>query len=74
MLGAVQLHHDFRLVAVKIRDVISNHILPVKPGLVTAQKLIPKVRFFLGHLLSETSGIPGQFFISFHNPTFLQVC
>ena len=40
MLGAVQFHHKLCLMAVKVGDVISDHILPVKLGLVTAQKLI----------------------------------
>ena len=67
MLGAIQFYHQFCLVAVKIHDVIPYHILSSESVFGATQILIPKMRFFLRHLLAQILRICFEFFVLFHN-------
>ena len=76
VLRTVQFHHQFCLMAVKICNIVPDHILPTEAERITAQKLIPQMCFFFCHLLSELLRIGFQFLVSFHfavpHPTSLR--
>ena len=66
MLRPIQFNDQFCFVAVKIYNVISYHILSVKPWLTLAQEIVPQKRFFLCLVLSQISCQGCQFAVSFH--------
>ena len=61
MLTSVKLYHKFCGMAIKIRNIIINYFLPEKTNPIIFQKVISKVFFFFGHVLSEFSCVFSQF-------------
>ena len=53
MPRAVKLYDELRLRTVKIRNIPSENLLARKANGIGAQKIIPKVFFFPGHILSQ---------------------
>ena len=52
MSRAVKLYDELCLCTVKIRNISSENLLARKSNRIGAQKIIPKVFFFFGHILS----------------------
>ncbi len=67
MLGTVQFYYQFCLIAKEIYNIAANHILATDLDRVSFQKIIPKVSFFFGHILSKALGITTKVFAAFHN-------
>ena len=73
VLRTIQFYYQSCLMAIKIHDVISNHILSVKSWLIPAQQVVPKKNFLLCHALSQSPCILFEVLISFHVIPFKQV-
>ena len=58
MLKAVELDGEFSAGAIKIQNVITNHVLPPKfePGELSSSQLAPKLLFFLRLSASKSTG------------------
>ena len=72
MPRAVKLYDELCLCTVKICDILTENILTRKADRIGAQKIIPKVLFFLGHILSQHFCGRNDIFIVFslhYNPS-----
>ena len=53
MSGTVKLYDELCLCTVKIGNILSENLLTRKADGIDTQKIIPKVLFFFGHILSQ---------------------
>ena len=69
---AVKLDDKLCLCAVKIRDILAENFLARKANGISAQKIIPKIFFLFGHILSQHFSGWNNVFIVFslhYNPS-----
>ena len=55
MSRAVKLNHKLRFSTVKVRYIFSKDFLTAKANGISTKKIIPKMFFFFGHILSQHS-------------------
>ncbi len=60
MLRTVQFNHDFCFRDIKVRDVTTNHLLPVDSHRQVSKETVPKLLFFRGHSFSKCFRESGQ--------------
>ena len=66
MLGTIQFYHKLCFVAIEIHNVISDHVLAAKPKRITAQELIPQMRFLFRHIPAKILCSLDHVLILFH--------
>ena len=67
MLRAVQFDDQFCLMTIEICNVSSDNFLSSETGIAVAQKVIPKVTFFLGHVFTQSFSKGGEIFVSWNS-------
>ena len=74
MPRTVKLEDKLCFCAIKIGNILAENLLTRKANGISAQEIIPKVFFFLGHIISQHFGDRNNVFVMFslhYNPSVL---